>query len=234
MPPLTTSDRGLPDEHTFVSRRSPTAQLTDAPAARSSSSSTALRTARLPADRARDRHRRGTQLVLDGARAPREPGAPRPAAPRPEPSRARSTSSAASDRRPPPQPATPGIRMLPLLGQIAAGAPMLAEEHVEELMRRARAADRFGRELPAARARRVDDRRRHPRRRLCRRPPPGDGRRTARSSRRSSTAGRPRSSASTARTAASGCSRPTPSMAPIYADDVAVLGRIVGVFRRIP
>ena len=67
-----------------------------------------------------------------------------------------------------------------------------------------------GRELPAARARRLDDRRRHPQRRLRRRAPSGHRRETARSSPRSSTAARPRSSASTARRAASACSPPTP------------------------
>ena len=40
----------------------------------------------------------------------------------------------------------------------------------------ARAAHGLGRELPAARTRRVDDRRRHPQRRLRRRAPPGHGR----------------------------------------------------------
>ena len=75
-----------------------------------------------------------------------------------------------------PAPETAGIRMLPLLGQIAAGAPLLAEGSRRGAAAGARAADRVGRELPAARARRVDDRRRHPRRRLRRRAPPGDRR----------------------------------------------------------
>ena len=175
----------------------------------------ALRAARLPADRARDRRGRRTHLVVDGARAPREPRAPRPSAPRSDQAaRARHRRPLDEGRRP--RRSTAGIRMLPLLGQIAAGAPTLAEQHVEEEIAGARDADGVGRELPAAGARRVDDRRRHPRRRLRRDPPPETAE-TARSSPRSSTARRRRSS-TWPRGRSHALQPANASMAPIYAE----------------
>ena len=68
------------------------------------------------------------------------------------------------------EPVVPELPRLPLLGQIAAGSPLLAEENVEDRDRGAGAA-RPRRRLPAARSRRLDDRGRHPRRRHDRRPP---------------------------------------------------------------
>ena len=124
--------------------------------------------------------------------------------------------------------------MLPLLGQIAAGAPMLAEEHVEELLAVPEMLTASGENflLRVRGESMIDDGILDGDYVVVRRQ--DDCRATARSSPRSSTAARPPSSGSTARAIASGCSRPTPTMEPIYADDVDVLGRIVGVFRRIP
>ena len=64
------------------------------------------------------------------------PGAHGPAAPRSEqaarPRHGRARGARRGGRRPS---ETAGVRVLPLLGQIAAGAPILAEEHVEDASR---------------------------------------------------------------------------------------------------
>ena len=82
---------------------------------------------RIPAHRARDRQGRRPALLLDRARPPREPREDRAAAPRPD--------QAAGDRGPGGQgqegdePAG-----LPLVGQVAAGEPILAEENIEDYL----------------------------------------------------------------------------------------------------
>ena len=80
-----------------------------------------------PADRARDRQGRRPALVLDRARPPREPGEDRAPAPRPD--------QAAGDRGLGRQ-GEEGDRQtgLPLVGQVAAGEPILAEENIEEYL----------------------------------------------------------------------------------------------------
>src|SRR5471030_1248012 len=51
-----------------------------------------------------------------------------------DPAKPRALNLVGRSTKAPPAPETTGIRMLPLLGQIAAGAPLLAEGQVEELM----------------------------------------------------------------------------------------------------
>ena len=81
--------------------------------------------ARLPADGARHRQGDRPHLVLDGARASRQPREARPAAARPD--------QAARDRAARRQGAKAVEPAgLPLVGRVAAGAPMLAEENIEE------------------------------------------------------------------------------------------------------
>ena len=60
---------------------------------------------------------------------------------------------------------------LPLLGSVAAGQPMLAEENIEEYVAGARDRGRRRRRVPAAHSRRLDEGRGHPRGRLRRRAP---------------------------------------------------------------
>ena len=95
---------------------------------------------RLPTDRPGHRQGGGPGLVLDGARPPGQSGADRAAPPR--------SDEAASDRA-----ARPGRRRgarassspgLPLVGQVAAGQPMLAEENIEEYIADARVRRRRG------------------------------------------------------------------------------------------
>ena len=64
---------------------------------------------------------------------------------------------------------TPETHVLPLLGQIAAGGPLLAERVDRGLPRRARAARPRRRRVHPPRQGRLDGQRRHPRRRLRRR-----------------------------------------------------------------
>src|SRR5436190_2282790 len=51
-----------------------------------------------------------------------------------DPAKPRALNLVGREQRVPATSETAGIRMLPLLGQIAAGAPLLAEGQVEELM----------------------------------------------------------------------------------------------------
>src|SRR5437899_2832 len=75
-------------------------------------------------------------------------------------------SGAAVERRP--------VRHVPLVGDVAAGTDVLAQENVEEVY--PLPADLTGEgELYGTSPGRVDDRRGHPRRRLRRRPHAGDG-----------------------------------------------------------
>src|SRR3954467_810425 len=50
------------------------------------------------------------------------------------PAKPRALNLVGRSTKAPPAPETSGIRMLPLLGQITAGAPLLADGHVEELL----------------------------------------------------------------------------------------------------
>ncbi len=63
---------------------------------------------------------------------------------------------------------------LPLVGQVAAGQPVLAEENIEEYIQTPQFAGGRGRRVPAASARGVDEGCRHPRGRSGGRAPAGD------------------------------------------------------------
>jgi repressor LexA len=128
---------------------------------------------------------------------------------------------------------TAGIRMLPLLGQIAAGAPLLAEGHVEELLPVPELLTASGENfLLRVRGESMIDDGIH------------DGDYVV--VRRQETAENGEIIAALVDGGEATVKRiyreegrirlqpANTSMAPIYADDVVVLGRIVGVFRRIP
>ena len=168
------------------------------------------RHARLSTDRARDRRGGRARLAVDRARPPREPRARRAAPPRPdEAARARARRRRAARvrlrrRR------EPDVHRLPLVGEIAAGGPLLAEQNVEDYLAvpepLARGGDEFllrvkGESMIDAGILDGDYRRRAARSRT---------RETARSSSRSPATTRPPtrrpSSASSARTAASASS----------------------------
>jgi repressor LexA len=151
-----------------------------------------------------------------------------------DPAKPRALNLAGRSTKAPPGPETAGIRMLPLLGQIAAGAPLLAEGQVEELLpvpeMLTAAGENFllrvrgdsmiedgihsGDYVVVRRQETVDN--------------DGEivaalvdgGEATVKRLYRDK--GRIRLQPANS------------SMAPIYADDVVVLGRVVGVFRRIP
>ena len=137
------------------------------------------------------------------------------------------TSGAIAERRP--------VRHVPLVGDVAAGTDVLAQENVEEVLPAPGRLHRRGRPVHAPGPGRLDDRRRHPRRRLRRgrassRPPT-----RATSSWPASPATRPRSRPSPARAARSCCSPPTPGSTPmVFAPgDVRVFGKVVTVLRRL-
>ena len=88
-----------------------------------------LRPLRLPADGARHRQGGRPRLVLDGARAPGQPGEGRPAAARPVEA-ARDRAARQGGRRRQERPARQSG--LPLVGRVAAGQPILAEENIED------------------------------------------------------------------------------------------------------
>jgi repressor LexA len=128
---------------------------------------------------------------------------------------------------------TAGIRMLPLLGQIAAGAPLLAEGQVEELMPVPELLTASGENflLRVRGESMIDDGIHNGDYVVVRRQDTAEdgeiiaalvdgGEATVKRIYRESDRIRLQPANS--------------SMAPIYADDVVVLGRIVGVFRRIP
>ncbi len=133
-----------------------------------------------------------------------------------------------------PAPEAPaGIRMLPLLGQIAAGAPLLAEGHVEELLPVPELLTASGENfLLRVRGESMIDDGIH------------DGDYVV--VRRQETADNGEIVAALVDGGEATVKRlhrehdrirlqpANASMAPIYADDVVVLGRVVGVFRRIP
>ena len=113
-------------------REGTTAWRSTAGSRRSGTSSSSTSTARLSADRARDRRGGRARLAVDRARAPREPRARGPAAPRPDQAagaRARRASAVRSRA-----PAGGDVHRLPLVGEIAAGGPLLAEQNVEDYL----------------------------------------------------------------------------------------------------
>ena len=121
---------------------------------------------------------------------------------------------------------------LPLVGHVAAGQPILAEENIEDYVQVPRARRRRRGRVRAARARRLDEERRHPAGRLRGRAPAGHGERR-RDRRRAAWARRRRSSASSGRPTTCACSRRTTTMEPIRSREVQVLGRVVGVLRKV-
>jgi repressor LexA len=138
-----------------------------------------------------------------------------------------------STKAPPGPEPTSGIRMLPLLGQIAAGAPLLAEGHVEELLPVPELLTASGENflLRVRGESMIDDGIHSGDYVVVRRQDTADngeiiaalvdgGEATVKRLYREKDRIRLQPA--------------NPSMAPIYADDVVVLGRIVGVFRRIP
>jgi repressor LexA len=151
-----------------------------------------------------------------------------------DPAKPRALNLVGRSTKAPPAPETPGIRMLPLLGQIAAGAPLLAEGHVEELLPVPELLTAAGENflLRVRGDSMIDDGIHSGDYVVVRRQQTVDndgeiiaalvdgGEATVKRLYREK--GRIRLQPSNA------------SMAPIYADDVVVLGRVVGVFRRIP
>jgi repressor LexA len=138
-----------------------------------------------------------------------------------------------STKAPPGPESTSGIRMLPLLGQIAAGAPLLAEGHVEELMPVPELLTASGENfLLRVRGESMIDDGIHS----------GDYvvvRRQETAENGEIIAALVDGGEATVKRIYREKDRirlqpGNPSMAPIYADDVVVLGRVVGVFRRIP
>ena len=150
-----------------------------------------------------------------------------------DPAKPRALNLVGRSTKSPPAPETPGIRMLPLLGQIAAGAPLLAEGHVEELLPVPELLTASGENfLLRVRGDSMIDDGIH------------DGDYVV--VRRQETAENGEIIAALVDGGEATVKRifrekdrirlqpANQSMAPIYADDVVVLGRIVGVFRRIP
>ncbi len=151
-----------------------------------------------------------------------------------DPAKPRALNLVGRQNAPAPAPdAPPGIRMLPLLGQIAAGAPLLAEGHVEELLPVPELLTASGENfLLRVRGESMIDDGIH------------DGDYVV--VRRQETADNGEIVAALVDGGEATVKRlhrehdrirlqpANASMAPIYADDVVVLGRVVGVFRRIP
>ncbi len=150
-----------------------------------------------------------------------------------DPAKPRALNLVGRSTKGPPAQETAGIRMLPLLGQIAAGAPLLAEGHVEELLPVPELLTASGENflLRVRGESMIDDGIHNGDYVVVRRQDTADngeiiaalvdgGEATVKRLYRED--GRIRLQPANA------------SMAPIYADDVVVLGRIVGVFRRIP
>ena len=137
----------------------------------SSSSSQHIARARLPAVGPRDRRGRRPHLPLHRAQPPghrsselgylrRDPTKPRAIEVRYDPNSGAPPSSAGRSAT------------CPLVGDVAAGTDVLAQENVEEILPAARRLHRRRRPVHAPGPGRLDDRRRHPRRRLRRRPGP--------------------------------------------------------------
>ena len=151
-----------------------------------------------------------------------------------DPAKPRALNLAGRSTKAPPAPEpTSGIRMLPLLGQIAAGAPLLAEGHIEELLPVPELLTASGENflLRVRGESMIDDGIHSGDYVVVRRQETADngeiiaalvdgGEATVKRIYREKDRIRLQPA--------------NPSMAPIYADDVVVLGRVVGVFRRIP
>jgi repressor LexA len=150
-----------------------------------------------------------------------------------DPAKPRALNLVGRSTKAPPAPETSGIRMLPLLGQIAAGAPLLAEGHVEELLPVPELLTASGENflLRVRGDSMIDDGIHSGDYVVVRRQDTAEngeiiaalvdgGEATVKRIYRENSRIRLQPANS--------------SMAPIYADDVVVLGRIVGVFRRIP
>ena len=120
---------------------------------------------------------------------------------------------------------------LPVLGSVAAGQPMLAEENIEEYVSVPGVGRRGGRRVRAADSWRLDEGSWHPGRRFCRRASAGNGDGMATSWWHFSGRRQP-SSASSANRTTFACSRRT-TMEPIRSKEVKVLGRVVGLLRRV-
>jgi repressor LexA len=150
-----------------------------------------------------------------------------------DPAKPRALNLVGRSTKSPPAQETAGIRMLPLLGQIAAGAPLLAEGHVEELLPVPELLTASGENflLRVRGESMIDDGIHNGDYVVVRRQDTAEngeivaalvdgGEATVKRLYREDD--RIRLQPGNA------------SMAPIYADDVVVLGRVVGVFRRIP
>ena len=113
---------------------------------------------------------------------------------------------------------------VPLVGRIAAGGPILAEESLEEVFPLPQPAGRRWHPLPARGLRRLDGRRGDLQRRLRRHPPGADGR-ERRDRRRACSTARPPSRPSSARTERCGSCRTTTAYDPIDGTHATILGR---------
>ena len=123
------------------------------------------------------------------------------------------------------------VRHVPLVGDVAAGTDVLAQENVEELLPLPEDFTGHGRPVHAAGPRRLDDRRRHPRRRLRRRRASRRRPTTATSSSPASPARRPRSRRSQRKGATITLLPANPRLEPMVfdADQVQIYGRVVTV-----
>ena len=197
------------------------------------------RPARLSAEHARDRRRRRPRVALERD-PPAQPARAQPAtsaATRTGPARSRCSSTCRRPRRPRSTSIRPtsddgDAAHVPLVGRIAAGIPITAEQQVEEVLPLPRQLVGKGDLFMLKRRRRVHDRRRHLRRRLGGRPPAADARRTATSSRPCSTTRRPSRSSGSA-TATPGCSPATAPSSRSSATTRRSLGKVVPVLRSV-
>jgi len=150
-----------------------------------------------------------------------------------DPAKPRALNLVGRSTKSPPAPETPGIRMLPLLGQIAAGAPLLAEGHVEELLPVPELLTASGENflLRVRGESMIDDGIHNGDYVVVRRQETAENGEIIAALVDGGEATVKRIFREKDRIRLQPANQ---SMAPIYADDVVVLGRIVGVFRRIP
>ena len=150
-----------------------------------------------------------------------------------DPAKPRALNLVGRSTKSPPAPETPGIRMLPLLGQIAAGAPLLAEGHVEELLPVPELLTASGENflLRVRGESMIDDGIHNGDYVVVRRQDTAENGEIIAALVDGGEATVKRIFREKDRIRLQPANQ---SMAPIYADDVVVLGRIVGVFRRIP
>ena len=150
-----------------------------------------------------------------------------------DPAKPRALNLVGRSTKSPPAPETPGIRMLPLLGQIAAGAPLLAEGHVEELLPVPELLTASGENflLRVRGESMIDDGIHNGDYVVVRRQDTAENGEIIAALVDGGEATVKRIFREKDRIRLQPANQ---AMAPIYADDVVVLGRIVGVFRRIP